>query len=146
MIPDGSYSLDTLLKFLKYAGMEGLINPATARSRKNAAEQLSNELTDQERSDVRLINVDELAARFHKLEESSIRSEALSVYTERLRMALTDFTSWMADSDSFRSVGGEPHRAIKRRPGGGAISIEQQAAEQIALEATECSVGNRLMR
>jgi len=137
MIPDGSYSLETLLKFLKYAGMEGLINPATARSRKNAAEQLANELIDQERTDVRLINVDELASRFHKLEESSIRSEALSVYTERFRMALTDFMAWMEDSASFQSIGGERHRAIRRRPGGGAISPEQQASEQIALEATE---------
>jgi hypothetical protein len=135
MIPDGSYSLDSLLKFLKYAGMEGLINPASARSRRNAAEQLGSELTAAERDDLRKVDVDELASRFHKLEESSIRSEALDLYAQRLKMALTDFFAWMEDSARFKSIGGERHRAIRRGPA--AISREQEAAEQIALEATE---------
>lgn len=138
MIPDGSYSLNSLLKFLKYAGMEGLINPASARSRRNAAEQLGSEMTAAERADLRLVDVDELASRFHKLEESSIRSEALDLYAQRLKMALTDFFAWMEDSAGFKSIGGERHRAIRRGPAGvSAISREQEAAEQIALEATE---------
>jgi hypothetical protein len=138
MIPDGSYSIEALLKFLKYAGMEGLINPAAARSRKNAAEQLSSELTAEERADVRKIDVDDLASRFHKLEESSIRTEALALYSDRLRMALADFQAWMEEPTEFRSVGGERQRAIKRGPGGvSAISKDQEVAEQIALEATE---------
>jgi hypothetical protein len=138
MIPDGSYTLDSLLKFLKYAGMEGLINPASARSRRNAAEQLASELTSAERNDLRKVDVDELASRFHKLEESSIRSEALDLYAQRLKMALTDFFAWMEDSAGFKSIGGERHRAIRRgTAGASAISREQEAAEQIALEATE---------
>ena len=55
-----------LLKFLKQAGMEGLINPAAARSRRNAVEQLHAEMTEDERLDVRKLDVDELASRFHK--------------------------------------------------------------------------------
>ena len=35
---------------------------------------------------------DELASRFHKLEGSSIRVEALALYVERFKMALIDFT------------------------------------------------------
>lgn len=133
MMPDGSRSVDTLLKFLKYAGMEGWINPAVARARRNAVDQLSAELTGEERADVARISVDELGSRFHKLEGSSIRTEALSLYAERVRMALTDFLAWNEDPAGFRSVGGEPRRAIER----GSLTSEQEMAERITLESTE---------
>lgn len=133
MMPDGSYSVESLLKFLKQAGMEGLINPAVARARRNAVEQLKSELTDAEREDMRRVDVDDLASRFHKLEGSSIRTEALVLYAERFRMGLIDFLSWTEDPAGFRSVGGERPRAIAR----GAISHEQRVAERITLEATE---------
>lgn len=135
MMPDGSYSVESLLKFLKQAGMEGLINPAVARSRRNAVEQLRSELTEAEQGDVRTVDVDDLASRFHKLEGSSIRIEALTLYAERFRMGLTDFLAWMEDPAGFRSVGGERARATQR----GSITGEQQVAERIALEATENS-------
>lgn len=133
MMPNGSYSVDTLLEFLKYAGMEGLINPAVARSRRKAIEQLAAELTEEERADVRKLDVDELASRFHKLEGSSIRSEALSLYTERVRMAQTDFLAWAENPAGFQSVGGERRRAIPR----GSLSPEREVAERITLESTE---------
>jgi len=133
MMPDGSYSVDTLLGFLKYAGMEGLINPAVARARRKAIEQLAVEMSEAERSDVRRLDVDALASRFHKLEGSSIRSEALSLYAERVRMAQTDFLAWAENPAGFQSVGGEQRRAVPR----GSISPEREVAERITLESTE---------
>lgn len=133
MMPNGSYSVDTLLEFLKHAGMEGLINPAVARARRKAVEQLAVELTDEERSDLRKLDVDELATRFHKLEGSSIRSEALSLYAERVRMAQADFLAWNENPAGFQSVGGERRRAIPR----GSLTPEREVAERITLESTE---------
>lgn len=133
MMPDGSHSLDRLLEFLKYAGMEGLVNPAVARARRKAIGQLSGQLSEDERSDVRNVDVDVLASRFHKLEGSSIRSEALSLYAERVRMALTDFLAWNENPAGFRSVGGERRRAVDR----GSLTREQEMAERITLESTE---------
>jgi ABC-type phosphate transport system auxiliary subunit len=138
LTPDGSYSLDTLLRFLKYAGMEGLINPASARSRRNAAEHLGRELLSEEREDMRRVDVSELASRFHKLEESSVRSEAVELYVQRLELALVDFFAWMDDPADFNSVGAEQQRSIRRhRDGRSAIDRDQEAAERIALEATD---------
>ncbi len=133
MMPDGSYSIDTLLKFLKHAGMEGMINPAVARARRKAVEQLEAELTDAERADIRKLDVDTLASRFHKLEGSSIRSEALSLYTERVRMARIDFLAWTESPAGFQSVGGEQRRAVPR----GSLTPEREVAERITLESTE---------
>jgi len=138
MMPDGSYTVDALLKFLKQAGMEGLINPAAARSRRNAVEQLHAEMTEHERLDVRKLDVDELASRFHKLEGSSIRVEALALYVERFKMALIDFTKWNEQPAGFETIGGERARAIPRRKDGRpGVSPEQAEAERICLEVCD---------
>lgn len=138
MMPNGSYSVDRLLAFLKYAGMEGLVNPASARSRRNAVEQLAVELTDDERADLRKLDVDDLASRFHKLEESSLRMEALELYAERFRLALVDFLAWNENPASFDTVGSERARATPRGSGGrSGINPDQEVAERIALESTE---------
>jgi hypothetical protein len=138
MMPNGSYTVESLLQFLKYAGMEGLVNPASARSRRNAVEQLAAELTPEERADLRRLDVSDLASRFHKLEESSIRMEALELYADRFRRALTDFLAWNENPASFDTVGGERLRAIPRGSGGrSGIEPEQEVAERIALESTD---------
>lgn len=138
MMPDGSYTVDALLKFLKQAGMEGLINPAAARSRRNAVEQLHAEMTEDERMDIRKLDVDELASRFHKLEGSSIRVEALALYVERFKMALADFLKWNERPGEFETIGSERARALPRKSDGrSAISADQGAAERIRLEACD---------
>lgn len=133
MMPDECCSVDRLLEFHKHAGMEGLINPAVARARRQAVELLAVEMTEAERADVRTLDVDELASRFHKLEESSIRSEALSLYAERFRMAQREFLAWTENPAGFQSLGGERHRAIVR----GTLTPEREMAERITLESTE---------
>ncbi|MFP4208394.1 MAG: hypothetical protein ACLFSC_07010 [Wenzhouxiangella sp.] len=132
MMPEHSYSVECLLEFHKNAGMEGLINPAVARSRRKAVELLAAGMTETERADIRTLDVDQLASRFHKLEESSIRSEALSLYAERFSMARSDFLAWTDDPASFQSIGGERQRALAR----GSLSPEHEMAERLTLEAT----------
>lgn len=138
MASNESYTADALLDFLKQAGMEGLINPAAARARRKALEQLAGELTDDERDDIRRIDVDELVSRFHKLEGSSIRPETLQVYAQRVAAALDDYLGWLDNPDSFIASRRERPRAFGRgRPGQPALTPEQNAAEHVALEATE---------
>lgn len=133
MMPDGSYSVERLLDFHKSAGMEGLINPAVARARRKAVERLIPEMSPDELSDLRQLDVDVLASRFHKLEESSIRSEALALYVDRAKMAVADFLAWSDDPAGFQSLGGERQRAIAR----GSLTPEREMAERITLESTE---------
>jgi len=137
-----THSVDALLAFLKQAGMEGLINPAVARSRRNAIEHLRGEMTEEERLDVRQLNVDELASRFHKLDGSSIRSEALALYVERFKMALLDYGRWNDAPSQFETIGGERAKTARRAADGrSAISADQQAEERIRLEASDNPAG-----
>jgi hypothetical protein len=129
------YSRDGLLTFLKDAAMAGRMNPATARSRRNAASELFTQLTDAEAQDLRKIDVDDLAARCHKLQGATVRPEVLKVYVSRLRKALTDYFNFLEDPEHFVSVGSE-QRPTRRRVADGARSHEEQALEQIRLGVT----------
>jgi hypothetical protein len=87
---------------------------------------------------MRQLDVDELASRFHKLEGSSIRSEALALYVDRFKMALADYARWNEEPSRFESIGGERPRAQQRGTDGRfAIGPDQQAEERIRLEACD---------
>jgi hypothetical protein len=118
--------------FLRESAVSGLFNPSTARARKLAAEQLLVELRSHERTDLRLVDVDELCLRIHKLQDSTVRPESLDVYRTRLKDALADFIRWTSDPGSF-TPGETEVRAIreslkKDSPG------EARAREQLALD------------
>ena len=125
------YSQTAFLKFLREGAVTGITSPATARSRKLAAENLLVQLNTQERHDLRLLDVDELCSRFHKLQGSTIRPESIEVYKERLCSALKDFIAWTADPTGFQSVEGEKPEAVlvasRDTPG------QAQAREELAL-------------
>ncbi len=129
------YTRDGLQRFLKEAAMAGRLNPATARSRRTAAEQLLTQLTAPEAADLRQVDVDELCSRFHKLQGSTIRAEALSVYGRRLKAALSDYLSYLDDPDSFASVGGD-QRQLRKRSDRAVRSEEERALEEIKLGVT----------
>lgn len=136
MNAESAHSLDALLEFLRQAGMEGLINPAAARARRKAVEQLMHELTERERADVRCIDPDTLLTRFHKLEGSSIRPETLQIYAERFTAALGEYLSWLDNPSAFISPRRERARAYMRG-GETEASPEREAAERVALTASE---------
>ncbi len=117
--------------FMRQSALSGMINPSTGRARKLAAEQLLVELKSHERSDMRLLDVDELCLRFHKLQGSTIRPESLDVYRSRLKDALADFICWTDDPASFvpreSEVRANRESLKKDSPG------EARAREQLAL-------------
>jgi len=127
---DQNYSRDGLLDFLKEAAVTGIINPGVARSRKTAAEKLLDHLTPEERINLRQLDVDELCSRIHKMEDSSIREEAINLYNSRLKSALADYFNFLADPQSFRSSASNfaPAVQVQKRD-----SAEQHALESIAL-------------
>ena len=100
-----NYSKDGLLDFLKEAAVSGLMNPAIARSRKTAAQQLLEHVTPDERINLRQLDVDELCSRIHKLENSSIREEALNLYNARLKSALDDYFVWLESPGQYKEMG-----------------------------------------
>jgi hypothetical protein len=107
-----------------------LLNPAVAKSRSQALDQLHSELTPGERGDIRLIDVDDLCRRLHKIDDSSVRAEVVDLYNKRLKATLIDYLAWVDDASSYSSVGGDRAKGSKR-----SLRSEQEGAQELrALE------------
>ncbi len=102
MLPK-DYSKNGLFTYLRESAKSGVLNPAVAKSRNIAAQQLLDHITPEERINLRCVDVDVLCSRIHKLEDSTIRVEALNLYNSRLKSALDDFFSWVDDPENFVS-------------------------------------------
>jgi hypothetical protein len=135
---ENHYTPERLMAFLRDAAMQGRVNPAVAKSRQAAIEQLFVELDDAERADIRRIDVDRLCQRLHKLQDSSIRPEVVMVYNKRVQAALADYFAWLDDPQGFSSIGGDGFRKEKRHaPSDQEVAREQKALEEITLAASE---------
>jgi hypothetical protein len=135
---NSDYGIEKFYMFLRQAGTQGLINPAVARSRIQAAEHLFTELTEDEQKDLRCLKLKNLGARFHKIHDTSIRPEVLELYLQRLQGALHDFINWVDNPYDFKSVGGESRRKDKRYQ----ASDKEIEREQQQLEASQLQLSD----
>lgn len=132
------YTPERLLDFLREAPTQGLLNPAVARSRASALEQLSSVLTREEKSDIRLIDVDRLAGRLHKIEGSTLRPEVVELYRTRVHEALIDYLAWLKNPSTFATISGHTLRRDIRSFVAESDSAEvSRALEDIALATSE---------
>ena len=132
---DKDHSRDGMLEFLREAVHAGLLNPAVARSRRNAALELFSHLSKSEAEDLRRVDVDELTARCHKLQGGTVRPEVLSLYAERLREGLDDYFRYLDAPDGF--VARRTERQAPRRRGSEQLrTAEEKALEQLRLDET----------
>lgn len=135
---DEDFTSSRLMEFLRQAPEQGLLNSAVAKSRFIAVEQVFTELNGSERRDIRMIDVDTLCARLHKIQGSTIRREVVELYKTRVQAALTDYFAWLENPTSFASIGGESARGIKRTAvSDRETSLETHALEEIALSTSE---------
>lgn len=128
------YSKNGLMVFLRESARSGVLNPAVAKSRKTAAQMLLQHISPEERLNLRLLDVDQLCSNIHKLEDSSIRYEALNLYSSRLKSALTDYFSWIDDPKNFASTSNTI--AINAMQINKRETKEQKALEEITLSTT----------
>ena len=85
------FSSTGFLAFLREAAVSVLLHPAVARSRRKAAESLFDYLSDDEKADLRDLDIGALARRVHDARDGVLRSEVIDLYAERLRDALDDY-------------------------------------------------------
>lgn len=132
---DANYSLDHLTKFLDIAASQGLLNRATAQSRKVAASKVLGVLEDPQKSDLRDVDIDEALKRFGNLERGKLKPASLQVYGTRTRSALKDFISWVDDPINFkasvspRSTSPATSKKASRRSGGSKRQHDEPATD-----------------
>jgi len=127
---DQDYSVSAFHEFLRQSAVSGIVKPATGRARKLAAEQLLEQLKSHEQLDLRVVDVDELCSRFHKIQGSTIRPENLEVYNQRLSSGLKDFFRWSENPAQFVSNEGElpESKMVARRDDAGQAAAREELA------------------
>ena len=130
------YSKNGLFVFLRESARSGILNPAVARSRKTAAQMLLKHISSEERLNLRQLDVDLLCSRIHKLEDSSIRYEALNLYNSRLKSALSDYFNWLENPENFVSTSNTASVNVK-------LTNKRQSKEQKALEEITLTSKNK---
>lgn len=96
------YSADNLLAFLDHAAEKGLMPAATATALQVASRTVFAILTDQERSDVRSLDLDAVTRRFENKRAHDFTPGSLKTYGSRVRRAVAQFITWRDDPGNFR--------------------------------------------
>lgn len=96
------YSLPSLLLFADYLSEKGLLNKNTATARRAACSKVFGVLDKDEASDLRKIDIDQVAMRFNNLEGSKYSPDSLRVYKSRASSTLEDFFRYKKNPAAFR--------------------------------------------
>ena len=99
--PDYSYA--ALVRFLEYAASKGILNQATARTRRVAVNKVLSLADDTEKADLRTLNMEDVYVRFVNLNKTYFKPESLSIYKSRCMSALSDFLKWVESPSTFRT-------------------------------------------
>ena len=128
------YSLDALNRFLDYALEKGLLKSETAKSRKTAVNKILEKITDEQRADVRKIDLDLEADHFANRQGAGYIPASLQTYKSRARTALADFEAYVDNPMTFKPAGANNGKAASKSGAGSAVRKPKPGK---AKEATE---------
>jgi hypothetical protein len=96
-----AYSADDLLEFLDHAGDKGLMPAATAQALAVATRNVLGILSDDEKADLRQLDLDAIVRRFTNKRAKDFNPSSLKEYGRRIRRAVDLFLSWREDPANF---------------------------------------------
>ncbi|MEM8489858.1 MAG: hypothetical protein AAF756_03455 [Pseudomonadota bacterium] len=130
------FSSESLQSFLREAAVTGRMHPATARSRRKAAEALVAHLSSAEATDLRNLDFAALRDRIANSPSSDLRPEVADLYIERLAAALVAYAEALPEvSSSSKPDAMSPPEALSVEPGGKRSQSRDDIEAQRALEA-----------
>jgi hypothetical protein len=98
----GKRSREAILEFQDYQADKGLLAKATAAARKAALGKVLGVLPPEEAEDITKIDLDDVMIRFHNLEGRAYTPGSMTTYKSRVRAAIEDFESYLANPLGFR--------------------------------------------
>lgn len=99
---DQDFSFQALIEFLKYVADHGLWKANTALGYRSAAAKVEGDLTEQEASDVRQIDLDLLFQRYMNRNKVKVSPSTLAAYKRRLGTSIEEFERYRADPLTYR--------------------------------------------
>jgi len=133
------YSLDALNRFLDYALEKGLLKSETAKSRKTAVNKILEKITDEQRADVRKIDLDLEADHFANRQGAGYIPASLQTYKSRARTALADFEAYVDNPMTFKPAGANNGKAASKSGAGSAVRKPKPAKAKEAAEVNKAA-------
>jgi len=96
------YGIEEFSGFMEMIARKGLLNTATANARKQAALQVLESLDEEEKGDLRSIEIDGTFERFANLNSSRFTPDSLRTYKTRFKKGLEDFLAWKKNPMTFK--------------------------------------------
>lgn len=128
-----AYSMEDLLDFLSHASDRGIFPAATATALSVATRNVLGVLSEEERKDVRKLDLDEVVTRFHNKRAKDFSPGSLKEYGRRLRRAISMFIEWRASPADFtvknRATAASKGRKLSRKSSESGRSTESSVVE-----------------
>ena len=99
---ENGFSPTDLIGFLDWSGDKGKIKKNTASAQKAACNQIFGVLDEEERNDLRKIELDSVFQRYKNLNPTKLTPETLKTYRSRVDSAVTSFLSWREDPENWK--------------------------------------------
>jgi len=105
MNSDSRFSSKEMFQFIDFIGDRGIVNESKAKNWKGATQQFLAILADEEKTDLRNLDLDHLFERFGNIKRTSMSGSSIKIYGSRFKGALNDFLSWAEDPANYRHSG-----------------------------------------
>jgi hypothetical protein len=103
MAAEPDYSRDALARFIDYVVEKNLVNPSTAQGWRVATTKVLEELSPEDRADVRRIDVDATFKQFLNRNPGRLSPASTGEYRRRVGRAIEEFVSWMDNPAGYGS-------------------------------------------
>lgn len=97
---DADYSKSAVFAYLDNVTRQGFLNANTASGLRAAASKLMEDVADSD--DVRKVDVDALALRYHNKHPGELSTESLNVYRRRLARLISEFSEYVTNPLNFK--------------------------------------------
>lgn len=96
------YSTTDVMEFLEYMATKGLAKKSTMSSRRVSCSKVFAILDDEQREDVREIDLEEIMARFANISGSNYTPDTLTVYKSRVAKSIEEFLRYKQNPAGFK--------------------------------------------
>lgn len=129
---NGKRDRSAILEFQDYQANKGLLQKATANSRKAALSKVLNILSPEEAQDITIVDLDELMIRFSNLKGKDYTPASLNAYKSRVKAALDDFATYIANPLGFRPSVARRERSQKTERTAQKSAVEENEPKSAA--------------
>lgn len=136
------FSKAAVFRYLDNVTRQGILNVNTSGGLRAAATKLLEDLADEE--DVRNVDVEGMAIRYHNKHPGDLSTDSLRVYKKRVARLLKDFSQYTSDPLTFKPKARSLSKSAAEKPTvrAGNSKIEKTAESESNTAASSQTSGN----